>query len=57
METCTPSPSPPPPKRIPAAQQFSVQFPQILSFDLTDLIRDKVQAQAPDEVKYKGSAR
>lgn len=29
------------------AKQFSVPFPQILGFELTDLIRYKVQAQAP----------
>lgn len=56
METCTAFPSLLP-QLIPATQQFSVPFPQILSFELTDLIRDKVQAQAPGEVKYKGSAR
>lgn len=50
----SPALNPPPP--IPVAQQFSVPFPQIFGFESTDLIRDKVQAQAPDEVKYKGSA-
>lgn len=50
METCAAYLSHPPPPRpplIPAAQQFSVLFPQTLGFELTDLIRDKVQAQAP----------
>lgn len=58
METCAaflyrpPSPL----GLVPVAQQFSVPFPQLLGFDLTDPIRDKVQAQALDEVRYEGSA-
>lgn len=35
-----------PPSRLIPAQQFFVPFPQILGFELTDVIRDKVQAQA-----------
>ncbi len=46
METCEMYPFHPP-RLIPVGQQFSVPFPQILGFELTDLIRDKVRAQAP----------
>lgn len=55
----SPAAEPPlrPPQLIPVAQQFFLPFPQILGFELTDLIRDKVQARAPDEVRDKGSAR